>query len=178
MTVKIGISADGSIKISTGSSKVRIENLEKWLKRNRDAILVKLQDVEEAIRSLDNRNLWGGAEFPSDDWQYLINREKYWSPAFKNVYRSKDDWADSIKGLNVPFIYTSEKACGHIEGDKSGTIRSYSIPCRRLFEGLEMEYDSHDGRGMGCISEYNPCGIYYLDCDKTPKGILKAYKRV
>ena len=32
--------------------------------------------------------------------------------------------------------------------------------------------------GMGCISEYNPCGIYYLDCDKTPKGILKAYKRV
>lgn len=43
MTVKIGISADGSIKISTGSSKVRIENLEKWLKRNRDAILVKLE---------------------------------------------------------------------------------------------------------------------------------------
>lgn len=111
-----------------------------------DAILVKLQDLEEAIRSLDNRNLWGEAEFPSDDWQYLINREKYWSPAFKNVYRSKDDWADSIKGLNVPFIYTSEKACGHIEGDKSGTIRSYSIPCRRLFEGLEMEYAAHDGR--------------------------------
>lgn len=32
--------------------------------------------------------------------------------------------------------------------------------------------------GMGCISEYNPCGIYYLDSDKTPKGVLKAYKRV
>lgn len=193
-----------------------------------DAILVKLQNVEEAIRSLDNRSLWGGNEFPSDDWQYLINREKYWSPAYKDVYRSKDDWSDSIKGLNVPFIYTSEKACGNIEGDKSGTIRSYSIPCRRLFEGLEMEYDAHDGQyidkngnlvaitygydqilvrkeplllfleqsdlailwlvrgekmvyisgGMGCISEYNPCGIYYLDSDKNPKGTLKAYKRV
>ncbi len=212
---------------------IGIEKYHNKLKRHTvaifiNAILVKLQDVEEAIRSLDNRNLWGEAEFPSDDWQYLINREKYWSPAYKNVYRSKDDWADSIKGLNVPFIYTSEKACGHIEGDKSGTIRSYSIPCRRLFEGLEMEYDAHDGQyidkngnlvgitygydqilvrkepllqfleqsdlallwlvrgekmvyisgGMGCISEYNPCGIYYLDCDKTPKGILKAYKRV
>ena len=193
-----------------------------------DAILVKLQDVEEAIQSLDNRTLWGNNEFPSDDWQYLINREKYWSPAYNDVYRSKDDWADSIKGLNVPFIYTSEKACGHIEGDKSGTIRSYSIPCRRLFEGLEMEYDAHDGQyidkngnlvaitygydqilvrkepllqflaqsdlailwlvrgekmvyisgGMGCISEHNPCGIYYLDSDKNPKGVLKAYKRV
>ncbi len=193
-----------------------------------DAILVKLQDVEEAIRSLDNRSLWGGNEFPSDDWQYLINREKYWSPAYKDVYRSKDDWADTIKGLNVPFIYTSEKACGNIEGDKSGTIRCYSIPCRRLFEGLEMEYDAHDGRyidkngnlvaitygydqilvkkepllrfleqsglailwlvrgekmvfisgGIGCLSEYNPCGIYYLDSDMNPKGVLKTYKRV
>ena len=193
-----------------------------------DAILVKLQDVEEAIRSLDNRSLWGGNEFPSDDWQYLINREKYWSPAYKDVYRSKDDWADTITGLNVPFIYTSEKACGHIEGDKSGTINSYSIPCRRLFEGLEMEYDAHDGRyidkngnliaitygydqilvrkepllqfleqsglailwlvrgekmvfisgGIGCLSEYNPCGIYYLDNYMNPKGVLKTYKRV
>lgn len=64
------------------------------LKRHRvsiyvDAILVKSQDVEEAIRSLDNRNLWGESEFPSDDWQCLINREKYWSPAYKDVYRSR-----------------------------------------------------------------------------------------
>ena len=193
-----------------------------------DAILVKLQDVEEAIRSLDNRNLWGETEFPSDDWQYLINREKYWSPAYKDVYRNKNDWAYFIKGLNIPVIYSSEKACGNIEGDKSGTIRNYSIPCRRLFEGLEMEYDAHDGQyidkngnlvaitygydqifvrkepllqfleqsdlailwlvrgekmvyingGIGCISENNPCGIYYLDSDKSPKGVLKTYKRV
>ena len=193
-----------------------------------DAILVKQQDVEEAIRSLDNRSLWEGNEFPSDDWQYLINREKYWSPAYKDVYRSTDDWSDTIKDLNVPFIYTSEKASGNIEGDKSGTIRSYSIPCRRLFEGLEMEYDAHDGRyidkngnlvaitygyaqilvrkepllqyleqsglaifwlvrgdkmvfisgGIGCLSEYNPCGIYYLDSDTNLKGVLKTYKRV
>ena len=193
-----------------------------------DAILVKQQDVKKAIQSLDGRSLWGGFDFPSDDWQYLVNREKYWSPAYKDVYRSEKEWSEPIKGLNVPFIYTSEKACGHIEGDKSGTISRYSIPCKRLFEGLGMEYEAHDGQyidksgtliaitygydqilvkkepllkyleesglsilwivrgdkmvyisgGIGCLCEYNPCGIYYLDDNKNPEGGLKMYKRV
>ena len=44
MTVNINLSSDGKIKISTGSGKVRLEDLGKWLGRNRDAILVKLKD--------------------------------------------------------------------------------------------------------------------------------------
>ena len=43
MTVNIGISSSGKIKFSIGSSKVRIDDLEKWLKRNRDAVLVQLE---------------------------------------------------------------------------------------------------------------------------------------
>lgn len=193
-----------------------------------DAILVKQQDIEQAIQSLKGRNLWGRFEFPSDDWQYLVNREKFWSPAYKDVYRSKSEWENPNAELNVPFIFSTEKACGHIEDDKSGTICNYSIPCRTLFEGLEMEYDVHDGQyidkcgnlvaitygydqilvkkdpllkflkksgmsilwvvrgekrvyvsgGIGCLSEYNPCGIYHLDCNKEPYGFLKMYKRV
>lgn len=193
-----------------------------------DAIILKREDVEQAIKSLDGRNLWGAVEFPSDDWQNLVNREKYWSPAYKDVYRNKTDWSDTIDGLNVPFIVATEKACGHIEDDQSGTISKYSIPCRRLFEGLGMDYDAHDGQyvdnkgntiaitygydqilvkkapllefleqngltilwivrgekrvyvsgGMGCLCEYDPCGIYYLDGSKNPVGTLKTYKRV
>lgn len=111
-----------------------------------DAILVKDQDRDAAINSLEKMNLWGKVEIPSDDWQYLVNREKFWSPAYKDVYRRYEDWSDTIEGLDVPFIFTSEKACGHIEGDSSGTISKYGIPCKRLFEGLGMEYDSHDGQ--------------------------------
>ena len=193
-----------------------------------DAIILKREDVEQAIKALDGRNLWGAVEFPSDDWQNLVNREKYWSPAYKDVYRNKTDWSDTIDGLNVPFIFATEKACGHIEDDQSGTISKYSIPCRRLFEGLGMDYDAHDGQyidnkgitiaityghdqilvkkaplleflgqnglailwivrgekrvyvsgGMGCLCEYDPCGIYYLDGSKNPVGTLKTYKRV
>lgn len=193
-----------------------------------DAILLKKEDVEQAIQSLDGRSLWGAVDFPSDDWQYLVNREKYWSPAYKDVYRDRTDWTATIDGLNVPFIFTTEKACGHIEDDCSGTISKYSIPCRRLFEGLGMGYAAHDGQyvdnngeilaitygydqilvkkepllsfldqsglailwlvrgekrvyvsgGMGCLSEYDPCGIFYLDVDNNPTGVLKTYKRV
>ena len=193
-----------------------------------DAIILKMEDVERAIKALDGRNLWGVVDFPSDDWQNLVNREKYWSPAYKDVYRNKTDWSDTIDGLNVPFIFATEKACGHIEDDKSGTISKYSIPCRRLFEGLGMDYDAHDGQyidnkgitiaitygydqilvkkapllefleqngltilwivrgekrvyisgGMGCLCEYDPCGVYYLDDNNNPRGELKTYKRV
>lgn len=193
-----------------------------------DAILVKKDDLKQAISSLDNRNLWGCLEVPSDDWQNLVNREKYWSPAYKYVYRGKTDWTNTIDGLNVPFIFSTEKACGHIEDDQSGTMSKYSIPCRRIFEGLGMGYAAHDGQyidkngdiiaitygydqilvkkdpllsfldhnglailwivrgekrvyvsgGMGCLCEYDPCGIYFLDDNNTPKGMLKTYERV
>ena len=193
-----------------------------------DAILVKQQDKERAIQSLDGRILWDGIEIPTDDWQHLVNREKYWSPAYKDVYRDRQGWSNSIEGLDVPYIYSCEKACGHIEGDCSGTISNYSIPCRLLFEGMDMEYDSHDGQyldkdgnlvaftygydqilvkkepllrfleqsglailwivrgekrvyisgGMGCQCVYAPCGVYYLDDNNVPEGVLKTYKRV
>lgn len=192
------------------------------------AILVKKDDLTKAVKDLSGRNLWEGIELREDSWQYLFNREKYWSPAYKDVYRHDIDHYDSIKGLSVPFMYSSEKACGHIERDKSGTIEKYSIPCRFLFEELGMCYDSIDGRyvdsegnlialtfgteeimikkepliqcvkrnnmellwivrgekriymssGMGCLSEYNPCGVYYLDEYDNPTGELKTYKRV
>lgn len=193
-----------------------------------DAILVKQQDKERAIQSLNDRILWDGIEIPTDDWQHLVNREKYWSPAYKDVYRDRQGWSNSIEGLDVPFIYSCEKACGHIEGDRSGTISNYSIPCRLIFDGMRMEYDSHDGQyldkegnlvaftygydqilvkkepllrflkqsrlailwivrgekrvyisgGMGCQCVYAPCGVYYLDENNVPEGVLKTYKRV
>lgn len=193
-----------------------------------DAILVKQQDKEKAIHSLAGKILWDGVELPTDDFQSLVNREKYWSPAYKDVYRDRQGWSDSIDGLDVPYIYSCEQACGHIEDDRSGTISKYSIPCRLLFEGMGMEYGSHDGQyldkegnlvalsygydqilvkkepllrfleqngltilwivrgekrvytsgGIGCQCVYAPCGVYYLDDNENPEGVLNSYKRV
>lgn len=43
MTIHINLSSDGKIKITNGSNKVRLDDLGKWLGRNRDAVLVKLE---------------------------------------------------------------------------------------------------------------------------------------
>ena len=45
MDVKMSISTDGSIKISTGSGRVRLDSVDKFLGRNRDAVLVKLEET-------------------------------------------------------------------------------------------------------------------------------------
>ena len=44
-----------------------------------------------------------------------------------------------------------------------------------IIRGEKMVYVSG---GIGCLCEYNPCGIYHLDDNKNVEGDLKIYKRV
>ena len=32
--------------------------------------------------------------------------------------------------------------------------------------------------GKGCQCIYAPCGVYYLDNNNVPEGVLRTYKRV
>lgn len=43
MTVHMGITQDGKMKITTGPDRTRKDDLNKWLSRNDDAVLVKLK---------------------------------------------------------------------------------------------------------------------------------------
>ena len=43
MSVNLGFDSEGKVKTSMGSAKVRLDSLEKFLLRNDDAILVKLE---------------------------------------------------------------------------------------------------------------------------------------
>lgn len=50
MNVKISMTEDGKVKFSTGSERVRKDNLDKWLGRNQDAVLLKLEgDRDESF---------------------------------------------------------------------------------------------------------------------------------
>ena len=64
MTIRMGISADGKIKIATAPASVRLDNLEKWLGRNRDALLVKLEGPHEAFDKLKPGHI---CQIESDD---------------------------------------------------------------------------------------------------------------
>ena len=192
-----------------------------------EALIVKQQDVENMVKHLEGKNLWTHFDYYPDYSHHLLNREKYWSPAYKDECKNNKEWL-CFDELKVEYIYAFEKACAHIEADKSGTINQYGIPCRMLFEGMEMKYDAKDGQyidengnllavtygneqilvkkdvllsflsknslsilwlvkgekrvymtgGLGCMYEYMPCGVYYLDENNNPNGILKTYKRV
>lgn len=49
MSVKISLSMDGKVKITTGPEKTRLEDINKWLGRNRDAVLVKLDGSHDVF---------------------------------------------------------------------------------------------------------------------------------
>ena len=51
MNLNMSISADGKIKMSMGSDRVRLDSLEKFLGRNRDAILVRLEGPRDPSMS-------------------------------------------------------------------------------------------------------------------------------
>ena len=48
MSIFMRMTSDGKIKISTVSEKVRIDSVEKFLGRNHDAILVKLEGPHDS----------------------------------------------------------------------------------------------------------------------------------
>ena len=50
--MKISLSSNGKIKFTTGPDTVRLESLEKWLGRNDDAVLVKLEGPHESFDRL------------------------------------------------------------------------------------------------------------------------------
>ena len=49
MEIKFDLSEGGKVKISTGSGKVRLDDINKWLNRNRDAVLVKLEGSHDVF---------------------------------------------------------------------------------------------------------------------------------
>lgn len=47
MNINLSISSDGKAKVSTGSERVRLDSLDKFLARNDDAILVRLEGTRD-----------------------------------------------------------------------------------------------------------------------------------
>lgn len=71
MTIKMSISMDGKIKITTGPETVRLEKLDKWLSRNNDALLVKLEGPHETFDKLKPGHL-ARIEIDEDGQHYNV----------------------------------------------------------------------------------------------------------
>jgi len=109
-------------------------------------LLVKKIDKQKIINYLKNQNFWG-RWLPEnrDDHSELINREKFWSPAYLDIYKNNKKIWETIQNTKYRVIIATESANGGIEDDKSGANRSYNIPCKYIFEGMKLQYAPIDG---------------------------------
>lgn len=109
-----------------------------------NAYIVNKRDRSKIIKYLQGINLWKN-EIPknNDTGDGLMNREKFWSPAYFDSEK-EEKWRN-ISSKRYKVIVTTTNAKGYIDGDKSGANKTYNIPCKTLFEGLGLQYSRLDG---------------------------------
>ena len=107
------------------------------------AYLINKKDKNKIVNSLADQDLYK-YDFPeSTNPSQLINREKFWSPIYFDVEKEKK-WC-IIGGTNLKVIKTSTYAVGEMGDDKSDAHSYYDMPCKTLFEGMELNYAPVDG---------------------------------
>ncbi len=113
--------------------------------------LVKRKDENKVFNYLKEKNFFGRwMPENADDYTNILNREKFWSPAYLDQGDEKHEWVEIMDnithtstGYKVMVATTSAK--GSISEDKSGANFNYNIPCKALFEGLKLKYSNTDG---------------------------------
>ena len=109
-------------------------------------LLVKKSDKKKIIDYLKKQNFWGRwLPKNNDDYSKLINREKFWSPAYYDTYKDNNNIWETIRDTGYKVIVSTESANGGIENDKSGANMRYNIPRKYIFEGMKLKYSPIDG---------------------------------
>ena len=110
--------------------------------------IVKRDDKQAIVDFLFDKSFWGNwMPQPTDESNQLLNREKYWSPAYNSVQR-EESWEEishNHKSTGLMVMLATQDAKSHISEDKSGAESSYNIPCEQLFNDLELIYAPNDG---------------------------------
>lgn len=128
-------------------------------------LLVRKSHKKRIIKYLENKSFWGSwLPENSDNFSNLINREKFWSPAYKDEYKSNRRYWDTIQDTNLKVIISTEPANSGIEKDKSGANQSYNIPCKYIYEKMNLQYSPVDGNledasGEIIVTNSNPSGV-------------------
>jgi hypothetical protein len=137
-------------------------------------LLVKRSDKQKTINYLKNQNFFG-RWLPEnrDNHSELINREKFWSPAYIDIYKNNTKIWETIRDTKFKVIVATESANGGIEDDKSGANRLYNIPCKYIFEGMKLQYAPIDGNlknvnGEVIVMNSNPRGVLIRKKDLIP----------
>ena len=113
--------------------------------------LINKNDKKKILNWLVNQNFWGNWMPESGDHSTLINREKFWSPAYFDSDKQRK-W-ETIRDTNFKVIIASTNAVSNMSDDKSGAQFSYDMPCNTIFEGMDLQYAPIDGQLKNELNE-------------------------
>lgn len=142
-----------------GEDKYNIQRKRLWY--HIQGYLVNKKDKTNIAQWLKKQNFWGRWMPESREHGNLINREKYWSPAYKDCQDKK--W-ETIEGTHFKVILPTTSAVGEMSRDKSEANFGYDMPCKTIFEGMNLQYASVDGdfkniNGEIVVTNKDSCGI-------------------
>lgn len=113
--------------------------------------LVNKKDKKKIITWLSQQNFWGEWMPESREYNNLLNREKFWSPAYFDS--DKENKWETINDTNLKVIIASTNAVNNISGDNSGAQFGYEMPCRTIFEGMDLQYAPVDGEFKNSLNQ-------------------------
>ncbi|OOV29083.1 hypothetical protein BXU11_03925 [Flavobacterium sp. LM5] len=144
-----------------GQDKYEVQRKEFFYKIQ--GYLVNKNHKKKIINWLAQQNFWGNWMPESSDHSHLINREKFWSPAY---FDSDEElkWS-AIRDTNLKVIIASTNAVSNMSDDKSGAQFSYDMPCKTIFEGMNLQYAPIDGEFKNQFNEI-------IVTNKNYKGLL------
>ena len=106
--------------------------------------IVRKKDKKRIMSYLSDKNFYGNwMPENRDGYSRLINREKFWSPAYFDEGR-EINW-ERIRNTDLQLTVATTSAKGSMESDRSGANTSYDIPCQTIFEGMNLQYSPQDG---------------------------------
>lgn len=124
-----------------GQDKYEVQRKEIFYKIQ--GYLIDKRHKKRIINWLSKQNFWGNWMPESGDYSNLINREKFWSPAYLDSENEKK-W-ETIRDTNYKIIIASANAVSNMGNDKSGAQFGYEMPCKTIFEGMNLQYAPIDG---------------------------------
>jgi hypothetical protein len=118
VNVKISLTADGKIKFTSGSDRVRIDSLDKFLGRNDDATLVKLKGPHDDSMKYKPGHVCRIEKDDENDNEYNVFVGKHFigqlpdkAIEFAKMVDSEPDWMVAVVGKvedDEIYIYIAE----------------------------------------------------------------------
>lgn len=125
-----------------GSDRWSVGRKEIWY--SFQAYLVPKHKLSDTIRFLTGKNFFGRWLPEERSHTELLARENYWSPISKQAQKETYKW-HRIRDSSIDVMLATESAVGSLDSDYSGAHFSYSMPCQKLFDGLDLRYSEVDG---------------------------------